>query len=82
MTECANTFYEKNFINGLDEKTVLIGFENGVYDFKNKEFRDGIPEDKLTFSTGYNYNMDYSLNHPDILELERIIKLIQISKWQ
>lgn len=77
MTECANTFYEKNFINGLDEKTALIGFENGIYDFTNKEFRDGIPEDKLTFSTGYNYNMDYSLNHPDILELEKIIKLIQ-----
>jgi P4 family phage/plasmid primase-like protien len=77
MTECANTFYEKNFISGLDEKTILIGFENGVYDFKNKEFRDGIPEDKLTFSTGYNYNMDYTLQHHDILELERIIKLIQ-----
>ena len=77
MTECANSFYEKNFINGLDENEQLIGFENGVYDLKMKEFRDGLPEDKLTFSTGYKYNLDYTENHPDILELERVIKLIQ-----
>jgi P4 family phage/plasmid primase-like protien len=77
MTECANSFYEKNFINNLDENINLIGFENGVYDFKLKEFRDGLPEDRLTFSTGYNYNMDYTLTHPDIIELERIIKQIQ-----
>jgi P4 family phage/plasmid primase-like protien len=77
MAECATTFYQKNFINKLDEEPTLIGFENGVYDLKTKELRDGLPEDRLTFSTGYNYNIEYTLNHPDILELERIIKLIQ-----
>jgi P4 family phage/plasmid primase-like protien len=77
MKECANVFYDKNFVYDLDEKRMLFGFENGVYDLKNKEFRDGNPEDKITFSTGYNYNMDYHENHPDILEIERIIKLIQ-----
>jgi putative DNA primase/helicase len=75
--ECTNTFFEKNFVHNLDENTKLIGFENGVYDLINNEFRDGIPEDKITFSTGYNYNMDYSENHPDIVEIERVIKLIQ-----
>ena len=77
MAECAGTFCEKNFVYNLDENCNLIGFENGVYDLHNKEFRDGMPEDKITFSTGYNYNMDYSENHPDILEIERVIELIQ-----
>lgn len=77
MSECANSFYEKNYINNLDENNNLIGFENGVYDIKTKEFRDGLPSDRLTFSTGYNYNMDYTLEHPDVIELERIIKQIQ-----
>ena len=75
--ECTNTFFEKNFVYNLDENCSLIGFENGVYDLDNKEFRDGLPEDKITFSTGYNYNMDYDINHPDVLEIERVIKLIQ-----
>jgi P4 family phage/plasmid primase-like protien len=77
MGECTNSFYENNFVDNLDEIVYLIGFENGVYDLKNMEFRDGVPEDKITFSTGYNYNMDYSEDHPDIIEIERVIKLIQ-----
>ncbi len=77
MGECTNSFYEKNFTYNLDENINLIGFENGVYDLPNKEFRDGVPEDKITFSTGYDYNMNYTLNHPDIIYLENIIKLIQ-----
>lgn len=75
--ECTNTFFENNFVYNLDENRSLIGFENGVYDLDKKEFRDGMPEDKITFSTGYNYNMDYNENHPDVMEIERVIKSIQ-----
>lgn len=76
MAECTNSFYEQNFVYSLDENINLIGFNNGVYDLENKEFRDGLPEDKVTFSTGYNYK-DYSMNHPIVIEIENIIKLIQ-----
>jgi P4 family phage/plasmid primase-like protien len=75
--ECTTTFFENNFVYNLDENRHLIGFENGVYDLDKKEFRDGLPEDKITFSTGYSYNMDYTVDHPDILEIERVIKSIQ-----
>lgn len=77
MSECSKLFYEEGFEFNLDENIDLVGFENGVYDLKKKEFRDGIPEDKISFSTGYNYNMDYSFEHPDIIEVERIVKSIQ-----
>jgi P4 family phage/plasmid primase-like protien len=77
MSECSKIFYEEGFEFNLDENIELVGFENGVYDLKKKEFRDGLPEDKISFSTGYNYNMDYNMEHPDIIEVEKIIKSIQ-----
>jgi putative DNA primase/helicase len=45
----------KEFYHKLDTNPYLIGFENGVFDLKNNEFRDGRPEDYLTFSTKYDY---------------------------
>lgn len=77
MAECAKLFYDEKFEIKLNEIAHLVGFENGVYDLKNNEFRDGVPEDYITFSTGYNYNLDYNETHPDIMEIEHIIKLIQ-----
>jgi phage/plasmid-associated DNA primase len=32
-----------------------MGFNNGVYDFKNHIFRPGRPEDYVTKTTGINY---------------------------
>jgi len=34
----------------------LIGFSNGVYDSKTHIFRDGVKEDYITMTTGYNYS--------------------------
>ena len=55
MTELAHMFYMGNFLEKLDEQRHLLGFKNGVYDLDKMEFRAGIPEDYLTFSTGYDY---------------------------
>ena len=55
MKECADLFYEYKFLEKLDSKRHLLGFENGVYDLEKHEFRDGIPEDFMSYSTKINY---------------------------
>lgn len=62
MTECSLLFHQKDFIKNLDEKTNLIGFNNGVFDLETMTFRDGKPEDYLTFTTGYDYTPVVNVN--------------------
>lgn len=55
MKECQTMFYDQHFESLLDANPDLIGFENGVYDLRNGEFRDGRPEDNVSLSTGNDY---------------------------
>ena len=56
MSSCSLLFHDQKFYQKLDENVNLIGFENGVYDLENYEFREGLPEDYISFSTGINYS--------------------------
>lgn len=51
MKECSILFYNSKFENTLNTKPNLIGFNNGVYDLDVLEFREGLPEDCISFST-------------------------------
>ena len=55
MKECAERFWDEELEGKLDSNPYLLGFQNGVYDFKQKMFRDGIAEDYISLSTGTNY---------------------------
>jgi len=56
MTECAEQFYDHGKLaKQLDQNKMLLGFENGIYDFQEKAFRAGTPEDCVSFSTGTEY---------------------------
>ena len=55
IDECAEMFYVLKFEEELDSNLDLICFENGVYDLERGEFREGFPEDKLSFSAGIYY---------------------------
>jgi len=55
VEECAELFYSDDFEEKLDANVNLIGFENGVYDLVNSEFREGYPEDYVSFSTSIYY---------------------------
>ena len=59
MKECIVMFYDPNFEQELDVNPDLIGFENGVYDLKEGQFRNGRPEDRISMSTGHDF-IEYS----------------------
>ena len=60
MRECRELFFDEEFTKKLDSNKDLIAFNNGVLDLTNFEFRDGKPEDYLSFSTC----IDYDPNRP------------------
>lgn len=49
--------YRDDFKGLLDSVPGIIGFENGVFDLRGDRpvFRDGVPEDYVSLTTGYNY---------------------------
>ena len=55
-TEVCHLLRDNKFVEKLDTRPELIGFENGVYDIMAGRFRAGEPEDWLTFSTGYDFS--------------------------
>lgn len=55
MRECCEVFYDKKFKDKLNINPYLIGFKNGVYDFKLNIFRNGRPEDYITKCTNVQY---------------------------
>ena len=47
MREAKELFYDKEFLNKLDQDPHLMCFTNGVVDFSTKTFRKGLPQDYL-----------------------------------
>ena len=73
ITECAILFYDRDFFNKLDEKRNLLGFENGILDLDTLKFRDGYPEDYLTFTTKINY-FPYNAEDEKIKQVEQFFR--------
>lgn len=65
-------FYNSNFNKIIDQDKDLIGFENGIYDLKEMEFRKGRSSDYISLSTGYEY-IDYTPDHALYKELMDLI---------
>jgi P4 family phage/plasmid primase-like protien len=56
MKECRELFFDENFTKKVDSNKDLIAFNNGVLDLTTFQFRDGKPEDYMSFSTGIDYD--------------------------
>ena len=76
MKECCEIFYDRKFDEKLNSNIYLIGFKNGVYDLDNGVFRDGCPDDFISFSTHINY-IEYDENNEDIQYVKRLLRTIQ-----
>lgn len=63
MREASELFFDGEFNKLMDSNPYLLCFENGVYDFKLNEFRQGYPNDYVTKSTGRNY-IKYDEDNP------------------
>lgn len=57
MRECRELFFDEEFTKKVDANKDLIAFNNGVLElFGDFRFRDGKPEDYISFSTGIDYD--------------------------
>lgn len=72
---CKVLFTDPKFEEILDSRPHLIGFENGVYDLRLHEFRDGLPDDYISFSTNRHY-VPYSSNNTEIKEIESFLSQV------
>tara|TARA_B110000238_G_C16132133_1_gene441976 strand:+ start:691 stop:3351 length:2661 start_codon:yes stop_codon:yes gene_type:complete len=84
LKECTEIFYHEKFEDKLDSKCTLIGFNNGVYDLETYEFRDGHPDDFISFSTNINY-IEYNetdKTNNDIMEfISQILPNIELKEY-
>jgi P4 family phage/plasmid primase-like protien len=76
MKELRELLYHPDFESRLDSKPNLIGFENGVYDLNADEFRDGTPDDMLSFCTR-NAFVPYRQDAPEVMDIMRFFGQIQ-----
>ena len=89
MDECRELFLDEDLASKLDENKNLIAFNNGVFDTLGSDevdkdgryirpwFRDGRPEDYISFCTNVDYALDTQYYEFDCwLELSNFLKSI------
>jgi len=77
MRECRELFFDETFTKKIDSNKELIAFNNGVLDLKTFEFRDGRPEDYISFSTEINYDpQKVSSDYPEWHKIEEFISQV------
>jgi P4 family phage/plasmid primase-like protien len=77
MKECREKFFDEDFSKKADANKDLIAFNNGVLDLTTMEFRDGKPDDYITFSTGIDYEEERQYHdHPAWPMVEKFIKQV------
>lgn len=72
MKESRLLFTKSGFIGMLDEQKHLLGFKNGVYDFRAHEFRAGKPSDYISLSTNINF-IRYVPDSKEAIEINQFI---------
>jgi P4 family phage/plasmid primase-like protien len=55
MREARELFYDADFLEKQDSNVYLLGFNNGIYDFQERRFRPGRPDDYVVKNTKIDY---------------------------
>jgi len=76
---CQIEMHDPLFHKKKDENRYLMGCENGVLDLENLVFRDGIPDDYITMTTG-RYYRDFHPDDEEVKELEENIRKVYTNK--
>lgn len=79
MKECRELFFDEEFTKKIDANKDLIAFNNGILDMTTPDFafRDGKPEDYISFSTGIDYDPKRNYyEYPTWPEVEMFIKKV------
>jgi len=75
MREAMEIFFDKDFTKNMDANPYLLCFNNGVFDFKTKQFRQGYPQDYITKTTGVGYTpYNYEKNKQTMDDIETFMK--------
>jgi len=75
VKECCELFYQEKFEEMLDSNPGLMGFNNGVYDLDNREFREGRPDDYVSFSTNIDY-VPFDPNDECVKDIEEFFRQV------
>jgi P4 family phage/plasmid primase-like protien len=74
MRESQELFYDCNFIEKIDVNPYLLCFQNGVYDFDQKRFRRGNPDDYCMKCTKHQYiELDETKHNKYINEIKQFM---------
>jgi putative DNA primase/helicase len=76
MADCADLFLDENFLDKIDEQHYLMGFEDGVLDLDQVEFRKAQPSDFITKSTKQHFPEEADVTQSDIDLIEKVIMQI------
>jgi P4 family phage/plasmid primase-like protien len=63
----------------LDSRPHLLGFENGVYDMRMHEFREGSPDDYISFTTGRPY-IPYNPHSKEAMEIREFLGKVFVNE--
>lgn len=83
VNRCLEIFFHQDFLDSCDTVNHLLGFEDGVIDFKTKTFRKAKPSDGeyITMSCGYKMKEIFE-NHESILERKNELEKILKNMWE
>jgi putative DNA primase/helicase len=65
-----NIYYDNDFSDKIDNiNDKLLGFNNGVYDFENNVFRKPSPDEYISKSVGYDYEISSDKDKKEIISI-------------